>query len=125
MAAVTLRRTREATIAGQLVMAARAAASGLVRWGPRARSLLLTSGGLGSLVAAAWLVAVPLGLLVAGVSLLVLEYLSADGRPSRSHHSRRSDTGRYAGYTRVGAQLDEETPVRRFTCLTSRFVHWS
>jgi hypothetical protein len=33
---------------------------------------------LGSITAAAWLVAAPLGLLVAGVSLLVLEYLSAE-----------------------------------------------
>jgi hypothetical protein len=78
MAAVTLRRGREATVAGRLVVAARAAAPSLGRWARRARSLVLHVGGLGCVTAAAWLVAVPLGLLVAGVALLTLEYLTSE-----------------------------------------------
>lgn len=74
-------RTRDTTVLGRLATAARAAAPGVGRWlnraGRRARRLLLHLGGLGAITAAAWMVAVPLGLLIAGVSLLVLEYLSA------------------------------------------------
>jgi hypothetical protein len=51
---------------------------------PKLRTAALTVGGFGCLTAAAWLVAVPLGLVAAGVSLLVLEWLTgvdrADGR---------------------------------------------
>jgi hypothetical protein len=75
MAAVTLRR--DATV-GHLVALARAAAPVVVRWGRRARSLVLHLGGLGCLTAAASLVAVPLGLVVAGAALLVLQYLTAE-----------------------------------------------
>lgn len=45
---------------------------------PRARTTLLSVGGFGLLSTAAWMVAVPAGLAAAGVSLLVLEYLSGD-----------------------------------------------
>lgn len=45
---------------------------------PKARTAVLTVGGFGCLTAAAWTVAVPLGLAVAGVSLLVLEWLTSD-----------------------------------------------
>jgi hydrogenase/urease accessory protein HupE len=45
---------------------------------PRARTVAMSVGGFGCLVAAAWTVAVPAGLAAAGVSLLVLEYLSGD-----------------------------------------------
>jgi hydrogenase/urease accessory protein HupE len=45
---------------------------------PRARTAALSVGGFGCLVTAAWMVAVPAGLAAAGVSLLVLEYLSGE-----------------------------------------------
>jgi hydrogenase/urease accessory protein HupE len=45
---------------------------------PRARTAALSVGGFGCLTAAAWMVAVPAGLAAAGVSLLVLEYLSGE-----------------------------------------------
>lgn len=48
----------------------------LPRW-PTVRRAVLTIGGLALLVAAAWMVALPLGLLAAGVSLLILEALTA------------------------------------------------
>jgi hypothetical protein len=80
--ALGLVRSCEATVMGRLVSAVRAAAPDigrrLARAARRARSAVLHLGGLGSITAAAWLVAAPLGLLVAGVSLLVLEYLSAE-----------------------------------------------
>lgn len=73
--------TRQATVLGRLATATRAAMPGVVRWltrtGRRTRRLVLHVGGLGSIVGAAWMVAVPFGLLTAGLSLLVLEYLSA------------------------------------------------
>jgi hydrogenase/urease accessory protein HupE len=48
---------------------------------PRLRTLALSVGGFGCLVAAAWAVAIPAGLAAAGLSLLALEYLSGeDGR---------------------------------------------
>jgi hypothetical protein len=50
----------------------------LGRWARRARSLVLHLGGLAAVTASAWMVAVPLGLLVAGVALLVLEYLTSE-----------------------------------------------
>lgn len=40
------------------------------------RTLVLSVAGLGALTAAAWLVAVPLGLAAAGLALLVLEWLT-------------------------------------------------
>ncbi|MCF3101434.1 hypothetical protein IPZ58_07550 [Streptomyces roseoverticillatus] len=47
----------------------------------RARVTVLTLGGFGSLTAAAWTVALPLGLAVAGLSCFALEYLTDnDGR---------------------------------------------
>jgi hypothetical protein len=45
---------------------------------PRARTVAMSVGGFGCLVAAAWTVAVPAGLAAAGASLLVLEYLSGE-----------------------------------------------
>jgi hypothetical protein len=48
----------------------------LPRW-PTMRRAALTIGGFGLLVAAAWMVAIPLGLLAAGASLLILEALTA------------------------------------------------
>lgn len=42
------------------------------------RRIVLTIGGFTLLVAAAWTVAIPLGLAVAGGCLLVLEYLSGE-----------------------------------------------
>lgn len=79
--AASLRRARDTTVLGRLVTAARAQAPGAGRWlrraGRRARSLTLQASGLGSISWAAWEVAVPLGLLTVGVSLLVLEWLSS------------------------------------------------
>lgn len=69
--------TRERT--ALLVVLARWAARLLVAL-PRLRTALLAIGGFGLLSAAAWMVAVPLGLATAGVSLLVLEYLSGEDR---------------------------------------------
>jgi len=45
---------------------------------PRLRAAALSVGGFGCLTAAAWTVAMPLGLAAAGVSLLVLEWLTSD-----------------------------------------------
>jgi hypothetical protein len=78
MTAVTVARARDAAVAGRLVAVVRTAAPGLRRAVVRARSLVLHVGGLGAITAAAWLVALRLGLLVAGVSLLTLEYLAAE-----------------------------------------------
>jgi hypothetical protein len=57
---------RAAAVAGRL----------LPRW-ERFRRTCLVVAGFGSLTAAAWLVAVPAGLVAAGVSLLLLDFLSA------------------------------------------------
>jgi hypothetical protein len=46
-------------------------------WG-RARTTVLTMAGFGGLTAAAWTVALPLGLAVAGLSCFALEYLADD-----------------------------------------------
>lgn len=46
-------------------------------WG-QARTAVLTLAGFGGLTAAAWTVALPLGLAAGGVSCLVLEYLTSD-----------------------------------------------
>jgi len=74
-------RTREATVLGRAAATVRAGAPGVGRWlgraATRARSLALHVAGLGAISAAGWEIARPLGLLSAGVSLLVLEYLSA------------------------------------------------
>ena len=80
----TLARSRD-TLLARIVSGARAHAPSIGRWlaraGRRTRTLTLQVSGLGMVVAAAWMVAVPLGLLVGGVSLLVLEHLSApEGR---------------------------------------------
>lgn len=69
--------TTLARAAAWTVARAPGAGRALARLGRRARSLILHVGGLGCLTAAAWTVALPLGLLAAGVSLLALEYLSA------------------------------------------------
>ena len=45
-----------------------------------ARSGALSVAGFGSLTAAAWMVAAPLGLAAAGLSFFALEYLTGDGR---------------------------------------------
>jgi hypothetical protein len=47
---------------------------------PAARTAALVVGGFGLISAACWMVAVPLGLAAAGVSLLVLEYLTHEER---------------------------------------------
>lgn len=62
-----------------LVIVARWAARLLVAL-PRLRTAVLAVAGFGCLCAAAWMVAVPLGLAAAGVSLLVLEWLTEEGR---------------------------------------------
>ena len=69
------RRPLLATLA---VLAAR-----LVAAAPRARTALLSLAGFGCLTAAAWSVSLPAGLAAAGLSLLVLEYLTADGGKRR------------------------------------------
>lgn len=61
------------------VRAARVLARLLPRWAAL-RTLLLSVAGFGLLTAAAWCIAVPLGLAVGGISLLVLEALSGDRR---------------------------------------------
>lgn len=54
----------------------------LGRWRPRSVRPLLTVAGLGCLAAAGFVVALPLGLVAAGVGLLVLEALwGEDGGP--------------------------------------------
>ena len=70
-------RTPVLVIIGR-VLAALGAFAGrkLPRWAT-VRRAVLTIGGLGLLTAAAWMVALPLGLLAAGVSLLILEALTA------------------------------------------------
>lgn len=71
------RRQRSETIIGKAIPLARAAAPVVGRWLRRARTALLTVSGLGLITAAAWTVALPLGLLVGGISLLWLQYLTA------------------------------------------------
>jgi len=91
MAAITAQvraaRTREATVLGRLATTARASAPGAGRWlrqtATRARSLALHVTGLGAISAAGWEIARPLGLVSAGVSLLVLEYLSTPSERQR------------------------------------------
>ncbi|MEU2510557.1 hypothetical protein [Streptomyces syringium] len=52
-------------------------------WG-RARTTVLTLSGFGGLTAAAWTVALPLGLAVGGLSCFALEYLTeTDGGRTR------------------------------------------
>lgn len=78
-------RTRSDTYLGRALSWARAHAPGAGRWlraaATRIRTVALTVAGLGCVVAAAWLVAVPLGLLAGGLSLLALEYLSTPTEP--------------------------------------------
>ncbi|MGH8964799.1 MAG: hypothetical protein ACRDXB_05655, partial [Actinomycetes bacterium] len=62
-----------------LVRAGRIAARALPTWAGF-RRLILSVGGFGALSYAAWLVAVPLGLAAAGLSLLILEALTGDTR---------------------------------------------
>lgn len=79
-------RTERATVRPRtartplLIRAARLAARVL----PRARQLrtaALSVAGFGCLTAAAWTIALPLGLAAAGISVLILEYLaSSDSR---------------------------------------------
>ena len=49
----------------------------------RARTTVLTMAGFGGLTAAAWTVALPLGLAVAGLSCFALEYLADDNGRTR------------------------------------------
>lgn len=90
MAATTLsipRRSRADTVLGRAAVAARRNAPGVGRWlarrGAQLRRVVLTVAGFGAISAAAWAVAVPLGLLAVGLSLLFVEYLSADSEPRR------------------------------------------
>jgi hypothetical protein len=57
------------------VRAARIAARVLPRW-KQARTVVLSVAGFGCLSAAAWTVAMPLGLAAAGLSVLLIEYLA-------------------------------------------------
>jgi hypothetical protein len=61
-----------------VVLMARFIARMLPTW-PAFRRTTLVLGGFGSLTTAAWLVALPLGLLVLGISLLILDFVSGDG----------------------------------------------
>lgn len=74
-------RARSETIIGRLVPLLAVALPAALRLLVAARRLLLHVSGLGLVTAAAWAVAVPLGLLAAGVSCLVLEYLLAGDEP--------------------------------------------
>ncbi len=82
-----LARTRDTTTLGRTITAARAHAPAVGRWltttATRARRLALHTAGLGSISAAGWEVSRPLGLLAGGVSLLVLEWLSAPEAEAR------------------------------------------
>lgn len=60
-----------------LVRAARLAARALPRW-KQVRTAALSVAGFGLLTAAAWTVALWAGLAVAGVSVLLIEYLARD-----------------------------------------------
>jgi hypothetical protein len=54
----------------------------LARWMPapeQVRRVVLSVAGFGAITVAAWMIAVPLGLLVGGFALLVLEALSSPG----------------------------------------------
>lgn len=62
-----------------LVRAARLAARTLPTW-RRARTAALSLAGFGLLTAAAWTIALPLGLAAAGVSVLLIEYLTGGDR---------------------------------------------
>lgn len=66
-------------VAGVLGTVARFAARRLPRWA-QVRTLVMSVAGFGLITAAAWTVAVPLGLLVGGLSLLVVEMLNAPER---------------------------------------------
>jgi len=80
--APNLHRQRRSTILGRAGAVARERGPGLwakVRgMGARLRTEALTLGGLGLVTAAAWEVDSALGKLVAGGSLLVVEFLAAD-----------------------------------------------
>jgi hypothetical protein len=80
-------RTRDTTVLGRIVAALAAALPGVGRWltttARRARRAALHVAGLGAIVAAGWEVSRPLGLVTAGVSLLLLEYLSAPEAETR------------------------------------------
>jgi hypothetical protein len=60
-----------------LVRAARTAARLLPTW-RKVRTTALSLAGFGCLTAAAWTLALPLGLAAAGVSVLLIEYLTGD-----------------------------------------------
>lgn len=67
-------------VLAKLARAGRALAA-RINWAA-ARTPVLALAGFGCLTAAAWAVAVPLGLAAAGVSLLLLEVLSGDDKPA-------------------------------------------
>jgi hypothetical protein len=66
-------------LAGVLATVARFAARRLPRWA-QVRTAVMAFTAFGLITAAAWMIAVPLGLLSAGLSLLVIEALSGPGR---------------------------------------------
>jgi hypothetical protein len=66
---------RRPLLAALAVLAARVVAAL-----PQARTLVLSVAGFGCLVAAAWTVSTGVGLATAGVSLLLLEYLTEERR---------------------------------------------
>lgn len=79
MTTATLTRpARRPLLAGIIARARRIDLAPVARAASAARRAVLTVGGLGLLSAAAWTIAVPLGLAAAGVSLLLVEYLTAE-----------------------------------------------
>lgn len=88
MAATTLphQRTRDETALARLAAGARAHGPGILaalgRAGGRLRRLLLSIAAMVCLVVAAWMIAVPLGLLAASVCLLWLEWLTTPEAPA-------------------------------------------
>lgn len=73
------RRPTLVVLAAMLVTVARFAGAHLPRW-TQVRTVVLSLAGFGCITAAAWTVAVPLGLLALGASFLVFELLTSDGR---------------------------------------------
>jgi hypothetical protein len=74
--ALRVARSRDATVGGRVIAGVCSVAPAALRCGRRARSLVLQVAGLGLVTAAAWQVASALGLLVGGVALLVVEWLT-------------------------------------------------
>ena len=94
MAATTApyrRRSRADTTAARLWASAQAhgplVGAALARAGQRLRRLVLSVAAMVCIVTAAWMIAVPLGLVVAGGSLLWLEWLTTPEQPERASSS--------------------------------------